>query len=317
MKRFLIQSSLFALFALAFYLIVMPLWSSVFPPFMAKNVRSCMGCYGHTFTRTKDAKTVDSIDVLIVGSSHAYRGIDPRAFEKYGIKAFNLGSSSQTPINTKMLLHQYLDIIQPKLVIYEAYAGTLEIDGVESSLDLLSNNHIDKNSVEMAKEVHNLLAYNTLWFSTIRQFLGMNKNFSEPLVQDLDTYISPTGFVQTSYRKNVMLDEKKSQWNLRENQLQTLQENIAFIKAHNSKVFLVQTPITNKLYQAKSNTSTVDKLLHSYGEYKNYQGKLMLNDTLDFYDSNHMNQEAVTKFSNLLALDVKNRYFSKTQNADN
>ncbi|ADX67284.1 hypothetical protein [Weeksella sp. HMSC059D05] len=309
MKRFLIQSSLFALFAIAFYLIVMPLWSSIFPPFMAKNVRNCMGCYGHTFTRTKNAKTVDSIDVLIVGSSHAYRGIDPRAFEKYGIKAFNLGSSSQTPINTKMLLHQYLDIIEPKLVIYEAYAGTLEIDGVESSLDLLSNNQIDKNSVEMALDVHNLLAYNTLWFSTVRQFLGMNKNLSEPLVQGLDTYISPTGFVQTSYRKNLLLDEKIQQWNLRENQLQALKENIAFIKAHNSKVFLIQTPITNKLYESKTNNSTVDKLLHSYGEYMSYQGLVELNDTLDFYDSNHMNQNAVEKFSDILALEVKNRYF--------
>ncbi|MDK7374486.1 hypothetical protein QP519_02910 [Weeksella virosa] len=309
MKRFLIQSSLFALFAIAFYLIVMPLWSSIFPPFMAKNVRNCMGCYGHTFTRTKNAKTVDSIDVLIVGSSYAYRGIDPRAFEKYGIKAFNLGSSSQTPINTKMLLHQYLDIIEPKLVIYEAYAGTLEIDGVESSLDLLSNNQIDKNSVEMALDVHNLLAYNTLWFSTVRQFLGMNKNLSEPLVQGLDTYISPTGFVQTSYRKNLLLDEKIQQWNLRENQLQALKENIAFIKAHNSKVFLIQTPITNKLYESKTNNSTVDKLLHSYGEYMSYQGLVELNDTLDFYDSNHMNQNAVEKFSDILALEVKNRYF--------
>ncbi|WP_232013432.1 hypothetical protein [Weeksella virosa] len=268
-----------------------------------------MGCYGHTFTRTKNAKTVDSIDVLIVGSSHAYRGIDPRAFEKYGIKAFNLGSSSQTPINTKMLLHQYLDIIEPKLVIYEAYAGTLEIDGVESSLDLLSNNQIDKNSVEMALDVHNLLAYNTLWFSTVRQFLGMNKNLSEPLVQGLDTYISPTGFVQTSYRKNLLLDEKIQQWNLRENQLQALKENIAFIKAHNSKVFLIQTPITNKLYESKTNNSTVDKLLHSYGEYMSYQGLVELNDTLDFYDSNHMNQNAVEKFSDILALEVKNRYF--------
>ena len=88
-------------------------------------------------------------DVLIVGSSHAYRGIDPRILERDGITAFNLGSSAQTPINTKVLLHQYLEQINPKLVVYEAYAGTLAIDGVESSLDILSNNKIDINNLRL------------------------------------------------------------------------------------------------------------------------------------------------------------------------
>ena len=65
-----------------------------------------MGCYGHTFTRMQDAQKTKNVDVLIVGSSHAYRGIDPRILQKDGISAFNLGSSAQTPINTKVLLHQ-------------------------------------------------------------------------------------------------------------------------------------------------------------------------------------------------------------------
>ena len=107
------------------------------PPFMAKNVRNCVGCYGHLFTRVKEAKETKNPDILFLGSSHAYRGLDPRIFAEEGITSFNLGSSSQTPINTQVLLHQYLDQIQPKMVIYEVYAGTLTSDGVESSLDLL------------------------------------------------------------------------------------------------------------------------------------------------------------------------------------
>ncbi|NHW60088.1 hypothetical protein HA378_33495, partial [Escherichia coli] len=80
-------------------------------------------------------------------SSHAYRGFDTRVFSKNGISSFNLGSSSQSPINTQVLLKQYLDRIKPKMIVYEVYAGTLSADGVESSLDMLSNNKIDVNAI--------------------------------------------------------------------------------------------------------------------------------------------------------------------------
>ena len=41
----------------------------------------------------------------------------------------------------------------------------------------------------------------------------------------------------------------------------------------------------------------MDSLLSTFGNYKNFQGEIKLNDTLDFYDSNHLNQEAVVRFN--------------------
>ena len=48
------------------------------------------------YLRKIDADTTINIDVLVLGSSHAYRGFDPRIFKKAGIKLFNFGSSGQT-----------------------------------------------------------------------------------------------------------------------------------------------------------------------------------------------------------------------------
>lgn len=316
MKKFIINIGLFSVFSILFYVIVMPLWSSFLPFYMSKNVRSCMGCYGHTFTRMQDAKKTTDVDVLIVGSSHAYRGIDPRVLKEYGITAFNLGSSAQTPINTKILLHQYLDQIKPKMVIYEAYAGTLGIDGVESSLDLLSNNQIDYNSIKMTNEVHNLLAYNTLIFSGFRQTFGLNKNFKEAIIQGDDTYISPTGYVETKFRKNILKDESVNNWKLYETQKRDFIDNINYIKSKDIDVYIIQAPITQKLYNSKLNHKEVDTFLGNLSDYKNYQGKLILNDTIDFYDSNHMNHNAVKIFSELLARDV-NLIFKKNDRSIN
>src|SRR3972149_6768649 len=38
-------------------------------------------------------------DLIFLGSSHCYRCFDPFVFQKFGLTTYNLGSSSQTPIN--------------------------------------------------------------------------------------------------------------------------------------------------------------------------------------------------------------------------
>lgn len=101
MKLFIKNIILFTCYILLFYIIVTPLWSFVMPNFMAKNVRNCVGCYGHLFSRVRDAEKMKNPDILFLGSSHAYRGFDTRIFSKHGITSFNLGSSAQTPIIQK------------------------------------------------------------------------------------------------------------------------------------------------------------------------------------------------------------------------
>ena len=60
---------------------------------------------------------------------------------------------------------------------------------------------------------------------------------------------------------------------------------------------MVQTPISQKLYNSKTNNKEVDILLSTFGKYKNFQGEIKFNDTIDFYDSNHLNQKAVERFN--------------------
>lgn len=297
MRQFLIKIGVFSVFATIFYIVVMPIWAHIMPPFMAKNVRNCVGCYGHLFSRVKDAEQVKNPDILFIGSSHSYRGFDTRVFAQHGIKAFNLGSSSQTPLNSKVLLKQYLDKINPKMVVIEAYTGTLTSDGVESSLDILSNNKIDGNSVKMAWDIHQLTTYNTLLYGYFRQILDFNKNFTEPQKQGGDYYIKGGGFVESEFRKNPLLDEPVGKWEINPKQIQALKENINFLKAKNIPYLIVQAPITEKLYHSKANNQEVNALLSSLGTYKNFQGEIPLNDTLDFYDNNHLNQPAVVRFN--------------------
>ena len=135
------------------------MWGLIFPHNIAKNLK-LLGPGGHLKTRIRDLATCSDVDVLFLGSSHAYRGFDPRIFMKYGIKSFNLGSSAQTPIQTEILLKRYLNSLKPKLVVYEVYPSTLSLDGVESALDLIANDRIDFPIIKMALDLNHAAVYN-------------------------------------------------------------------------------------------------------------------------------------------------------------
>lgn len=306
MKKFIIHLLSFSVFALFFYVIGLALWSWIMPNYMAKNVRNCIGCYGHLNTRIKEIPNYKDIDILILGSSHAYRGFDTRVFKKHGINAFNLGSSAQSPIQTYILLNQYLDELNPKLVVLEVYAGVLELDGVESSLDLAANNKMDKYYYQTLKDIRNLQTYNSTIYGTFRELFHLNDNFKEDSIQEESRYIKG-GYVESEYKQNPLLEEKTSKWVINPTQIHYLDKTINLLKDKNIDYILVQTPISKKLYEAKTNNKEIDSLLSSKGKYFSFQNKIELNDTTDFYDSNHLNQKAVERFSEMFIQFLKNR----------
>lgn len=276
------------------------------PPFMAKNVQNCIGCYGHLNTRVKDISNFKDVDILVLGSSHAYRGFDNRVFEKHGIKLFNLGSSSQSPMQTNILLNQYLEQLSPKFVVLETYAGVLGIDGVESSLDLAVNNKMDINYYKTLLDLKNIRSMNSAIYGSFREIFNLNENFKEDLIQNEDKYVSG-GFVETEFRVNPFDEEKPMPWEINSTQIKYLKSNVELLKGKNIPFILVQTPITQRLYNSKTNNTEVDSLLNSLGNYINFQNKVELNDTIDFYDSNHLNQHAVEKFNEYFITYIQNQ----------
>lgn len=103
------------------------------------NAMTTTGGYGQMLLRLREVQKVKQVDLLFVGSSHVYRGYDPRIFTSQGIEAFNIGSSAQTPFNSYFLLKEYLPKIKAKYVVLDLYWGALGNNGIESSIDILSN----------------------------------------------------------------------------------------------------------------------------------------------------------------------------------
>ncbi len=306
MKKFILNIFRFTVFAISFYLIALFIWGRYAPRMLKSNINYNIGFYGYLYSRLSEVKNQKDLDILFLGSSHAYRGFDTRIFSKYKYKTFNLGSSSQTPIQTKVLLNRYLDSLNPKMVIYEVYPETFIIDGVESSLDLISNDNNDFYSFEMALKINNIKTYNTFIYSLIHNFFNLNKSFAEPVIKEDDKYI-PGGFVEQEIGFFQPIPFEKKEIIFCDYQLEAFSEIVQMLKNRNIELILVYAPIPKVNYNSYINNGYFDSLMMKYSKYYNFNKIMALNDSLHFQDSHHLNQNGVELFNEKLIEILKQR----------
>ncbi len=134
---------------------------------------------GVSWFRFKEYDPTKQQDAVIIGSSHAQRGYDPRIFSKHGYRVFNLGSPSQTPSNSYYLIQAFLDSLNAPLLIFDAYSGVLRVDGLESASDLIINQPNLGASAGMAWALGGLRAFNLY---TLRLFNPDRKPLETPLL---------------------------------------------------------------------------------------------------------------------------------------
>ena len=280
-------------------------WGSLSPSLLKPNINYNLGSYGYLNSRLKEVKQVSAVDIVFLGSSHTSRGFDNRIFAQAGYSSFNLGSAAQTPLQTQLLVERYLERLNPKLVIYEVYPASFMLDGIESGLDVVSNDKNDWLTLKMASKINQLKVYNTLLYSVLRDLTGMDDDYVEPIKFKKNTYISG-GYIE----RMVYFNEPKTytdsiDFYFPAQQIESFEFVINAVKASGAKLKLVYAPITKALYQSYTNNNYFDQTMRKYGDYKNYNKVLELNDTVHFYDDNHLNQLGVKIFNDQIIEDLK------------
>jgi hypothetical protein len=288
------------------YVVLLIIWGEFVPDRFNKNLNFLQGRYGHMYTRMGEAEKYGNVDILFIGASHTYRGFDTRIAQEYGYKSFNLGSSLQTPVQTELLLGKYLDKLKPHIIIYEVYPSIFTNDGVESSLDIISNGKIDFNELKMAITVNHIKTYNTLIYAYYRQLFNRDKNFKENIINSGDTYI-PGGFVEKQFSHNadsIPVELKKIEWVPEQFQLIAFEKIIDTIRQRGIKLILVQSPVTRPDYAKYPDHDKIDRYFSERAAYYNFNKILHLSDTLDFYDKDHLNQVGVKIFNDSLYIKI-------------
>lgn len=294
--EFLNKILIFILFVSTVYILLIIVSGLFLPEELTTNLNYRIGSNGHMFSRTKEIDKHKNIDILFLGSSHAYRGFDTRIFKENGLSSFNLGSSSQTPIQTNVLLERHIKEINPKIVIYDVYPDAMESDGVESSVDIIANSRNDFLSINMAYKINNIKTYNTLLYGFFRDIMNLNSDFVEEKIKEDDLYING-GFVERkSISKSLSIaEEEERNWVTNKSQIIAFEDNLEILKRNNTKVILVQTPYLN--YDKYLNNDSINRYYNKLGiPYYNFNEILDLSNDY-YYDYSHLNQQGVEIFN--------------------
>ena len=108
------------------------------------------------------------------------------------------------------------------------------------------------------------------------------------------------GFVEKStsnlnYKSNF---PKISEIGLSKKQLSAIDEIINISKNNNVKIILVNTPLNKQYNLSYEHNNYFDSLMNSKAEYINFNKlNLSLNDTIHFYNQDHLSQKGVELFN--------------------
>lgn len=298
MKKFLIRIILFLVFTFCLYSLGIVLWTyNCKYDFFRGNVTKSGG-YGFMYTRLKEVKNKTNVDVLFLGSSHAYRSFDTRFYSKCGLNVFNLGSSSQGPLQTQFILDKYLEGLNPKLIVFETYPEVFEYDGVESFSDIMSNNDVDFSDLKMCFKLNSIKCYNTFLNSLFSSILHLNDSFFEPKKIRDNTYVVD-GFVEKemAYNLDTSITFSSRFWSPNLNQIKAFESMISMFENRKIPLILIQVPYNSKLYNSYKDKFNFNAYFSSKGKYINYNDSLFFDNKNDFYDHDHLNKNGVSKLN--------------------
>ncbi|PKV63238.1 DUF1574 family protein [Pontibacter ramchanderi] len=314
MKRFVIKIVGVIALSIALYAIVLFLYTLLGFNRWLPNARNTTGRGYYTYSRLQELQTIKNIDILFIGSSHMYRGVDTRVFEKSNISTFNLGTSGQTPYNTYYLLKEHLDRIRPKTIVMDVYLEGMDSDGMGASIEIVSNHELTDNMLEMVNKKLNFETANSLLSIYISRF---HTPLSEVIeVKPTNDYYIPGGYIETNKLKNELTEKQLKNLKSHSIAINDLQKTylnkvVELCNESNVRLILIVPPLTKEFKNNISNyeafINNLQILLHEKGvlliDYNNRE-ELILNTFEDFLDANHLNPIGALKFSYLLKNDL-------------
>ncbi len=241
--------------------------------------------------RLADADASGPVDVVIVGSSHAFREIDPRAFAMRGLRAFNLGSSAQAPTLSDALLARHLPRLRPRLVLVETYPVTLDGDGFDGVAGLVASAPIDATALRLATRLRTPGAALVLIGGAARRALGRPSGRAD------GRYVT-AGFVEradTVENLRLALRRFPTSVRLNDDDLSELDAVVARSRASGAAVVFVEMPVTGALRRYVDGYDAASGAVEAFARRRGVAflrvgaWPLGLRDDVHYYDPDHLN----------------------------
>lgn len=291
MKRFARNIILFLLLTLLFTVVLTSLLGGTG---WLRNVSYKLDVGDNLYTKAKEAETVQGVDVLFFGSSHAYRTFDPRIFAEKGVTMFNLGSSNQTPMQSEVLLRTLAPKVNPRLVVIEVHPDIIGHDGIEAALFQVCNVSPSWPMVWMVCRTRNWRVMMTalyaiphnMWSAEFKNHKDKQEGYRAGFLEHEMGYYSPQPHDPAAIRPLPQ-------------QLKALRRCTEWLQARGIPYILLEVPDTKVLLDSYYNIDDFQSLMYDYGKFY-FKPLSTLDDSLHFYNEDHLNQQGVELYDDYI-----------------
>ncbi len=301
MKKFLSRCFLFLLTTLSVYLNAFAVLFFIKIGGIPLVYRATQGNFlkgGGTYIKTHNFNIHEKYDVIIIGSSHAYRGYDPRIFKEYGYNAYNLGTSDQKPMCSYFLIKNYINSNNCKLVIFDLYDRIFSQSNIESMSDMIQNIPSDKAALQLSLASKDVRAINMF---TLRMF---NK-LSDPINPDTLGYIK--GFLPTEKLLELPPKRRLYTYETNDEAIKYLDKTLSYLKKEGVKVVMTEHSLPSVAPAPGHDDFRKDvyQVLNKYNVlWFDYTTDSSMTDVQYFADESHLNVKGVYKYNHRLINDL-------------
>jgi len=272
--------------------------------------------------------TENSLDVLILGSSHAMCSYDPARIEReYGLYTFNLGTALQQPDTAYYLLKEVLKTQKPKYLIYDVYFKTMVNEySNEQALTVLKELPMSKNALALFWSNLNLdgkVEYYNNWISPFGKIQDVMETHTPKKPTPPDAYMGKGFYSSTGIIDLELLKEKNHPFpaeysGFHPRQVTYLKKLINLAQENDIEVILTSAPLPPTVF---SRVSYYDEVLEEVLEISDQfdisfydfttPACEFLQDT-DFADQGHLNRNGCVKFMDYFIPKIKEGLTAKS-----
>jgi hypothetical protein len=238
-------------------------------------------------------------DAIVLGSSHAYRGYDPRIFEQSGISLFNAGTSAQNAKGSLVLYNEYLKN-RADVFVLDIYDPVFELEGTESNMRLIQNVPTNEAALALVQQEWKMYTVNAL---AVR--IASIKPIDEAPNND---YVK-NGFCEKKGILYAVEPLNDSVFDANEEMFVAFEKMVKQMQTDGKRIVLCSHPLPASpgLHNYHDKflsrfTPLIDRLGVPYIDFTYYTEGFGINE---FADISHMNQQGVELYNKLLLDTLK------------
>lgn len=277
------------------YVVLVIVWGELIPSQLRPNLKGIEGKDDYILQKYREMQEMKNLDILFVGSSHAYRTFDSRIWNEKGYHVFNMGTSSQTHIHTGLLLRELIPKSKPKLVVYEVYPDIFANEGVESNSIFLAYGICKEEMSAVALKSANIKSINELIFAQYKSIVRPDEII--PIIVDTSIQIYRSGGFIEKMDGQFHDSQRHKNGKIQPHQLNAFYSNLDYLKSCNIPTVLVNAPVTTAESGRFKDQVKYDEIMSNFDNYVDLSQLDILSDSLHFYDYHHLNQMGVELFN--------------------